>query len=380
LICVSIVFLSNFLVPSGTNGFTPGFNLSIKRVWDTEHAEQVFESRYSNAEFRRKPMVLGFQKYMNQWLGMPYQFSFNLINYAGLFLFFLLIPALVKSISQSYSGSASIQYFFLLSFPVLFAFYGSISTYDDIIQYLLLVLFLIFLFKEQHVVAALFFLLACISRETSLLYFVVVSAFLWKSRAWMSAKSLLWISPLILYVVYVSYFLDKGVLEESVKFTMEKRFYAWRSNLQDFRTIRESITITFLMLGIPMFLSIKQYRMAKSEVTRFWSRFSVGFILLNWALVFTTALIREARLLLIPLLVAIPMSKNSLQASIGMLKEEWRRFNVVRTGIILLISFLLSFIWFSTLTSGTGYIFKTYAFFYCVVFFELVIAERSLFR
>lgn len=379
---VFVVVLSNFIVPSQTNGFTEGLNFSFKSIWDNENADEVFRLRYQNSEFKRRPFVLGFQKLLKNKLAIPYQFSFNLINYCCLFLFFLLVPTLVRKVTGKCMSNNLVQVYFIISFPIIFAFYGSICTYDDIIQYLFLSLFLIFLFSNNQLISALMFLLACITRETSFLYLIVVIAFLAKNKDIISRQSLYWIISSLLYVAFLSWFLDSELLKESRDFLVQNRFYSWEENLFDLATVRESSVIIVLMTGIPLVLLVKKYlNLSPDSINgKYWVKISVCLILINCIVVLITALIREARLLFIPLLIAIPILQLELEESFIFLKGKMKKINWWQDGLILLLSFVFSFFWYSTQTKGTGYIFKLYTFIYTVTLLQLilwVISDRS---
>jgi hypothetical protein len=83
-----LVLLINGILPSQTNGFSKGINLSILRLYENENSKEVFTARYNDSEFRRRPLVLESQKWLFDNNILPYQASFNLINYIILFLLF----------------------------------------------------------------------------------------------------------------------------------------------------------------------------------------------------------------------------------------------------------------------------------------------------
>ena len=370
-VCVLIVFLSNFFVPSQINGFPKSINLSFKNCWENPHAELVFESRYQNSEFRRRPFVLEFQNWTHKTFNLPYQFSFNLINFVGLFLLFLILPKLSKTISRKSNSGFILQLSFLFSLPILCAFYGSIFTYDDIVQYLLLSIFLIFLFKENHIVSALFFLLACIARETSLIYLLLVFFYLYNQNKLNYIKIIVWIMPLILYFTFIYFYLNESTLSASKAFLFEKRFSAWKTNFQDFKTLRETSTIMFVMLGFPSYFVINRIRKTQFSEGVFWSKFSLMFLSLNLIVVLISGLVRESRLLFVPLCFILPLVVQQLEKFSISLKKRFRQIDLKKEIIILFISALISFVWYSPSVVGTGYIFKMYVFVYLILFLEL---------
>lgn len=375
IFCVLIVFAANFIVPSHANGFTEGLNLSIQEVWESEGATQFFTDRYRNSEFRRRPFVLEFQHFMQTSWGIPHQFSFNLINYVSLFLFIYLLPILSKTINRQSVEPAYIAFFVLGSMPIIFAFYGSIFSYDDFVQYLLLTIFLIFFFKEQTLAAAIALTLACIARETSFIFLplVVIHDFFVAKKP--LKKVLLWGIPIVGYPVFLYSYLDNTLLNRSKDFLVEKRFYVWIENFKNWQAIRESTTILALMTALPMLLLYQKYKTTQVPEMRYWSRVAMILIVANCLIVVTTGLVREARLFFVPLVLAIPIIHSEIKKSWHLLTKKENNSNYLKNGGIVLISFVLAFVWFSPLAVGTGYIYKMYGFVYFLIFLKLLMLE-----
>ena len=377
IICVVIVFLSNFFIPSLSNGFTKGLNTSLNRLWINENAEEVFHARYSISEYRRRPFVLEFQNFTNKKLDIPYQFSFNLINYFSLFLIFLSLPKLQFSLTKNRNHSLFYKFLFLSSMPIVFAFYSSMSTYDDLLQYLFLILFLTNLFNNRHIIAALFFTIACICRETSLIYYFIIAAFfLIEKFDNKQKKAFLWILPGILYVIFITQYLPSELLVESKEFMLHRRFLAWTKNFDSITSFKESITIISIMIGVYTYFLINLYKSRTSKRDKKWYLTSIVFIIINLTIVSLTGLIREARLLFIPILISLPFIASEIRLSLHKLWQ--RKLSFKREMTIFLGAFLIAFVFFTPNTSGTGYLYKTYAFFYFFVWFELITQNRLL--
>lgn len=365
LLATGLVFAINFFIPSQTNGFKKGLNFSCQRAWDNEHAEVVFNSRYDHSEFRRRPVVLEGQKWMHSLGNIPYQFSFNLINYCSLFVLFLILPALLNSIDESAFLASRLQLFFLVSMPVLFAFLGSINVYDDLVQYLFLVLFLIFLFRRQHLLSALFFTLACITRETSLIYLVIVVAFFWLEKPdRFLLKALIWIWPVPLYFLFLYFYLPPDLKSELQVFLQNDRFTAWFSNFGDWRRIRESTTVLWVMTGLYVGLLLEKYKKQAGEKGGLWCLVLLGFVLVNALLVSVSGLLREARLLMVPLLIVLPFVHKEWLAALDSLKKRLKHRRWRQELPLILLGALVAFLWYTPLTKGTGYIFKAYVMVY----------------
>lgn len=87
LLATFLVFFVNAIIPSFVNGFTPGLNFDLGRLYENVRAEALCFGRSADSEFARKLIVLNLQKWALN-LGIPAQLSFNIINFIGLFLFF----------------------------------------------------------------------------------------------------------------------------------------------------------------------------------------------------------------------------------------------------------------------------------------------------
>jgi hypothetical protein len=375
-----VVFFINFIVPSQSNGFpTNGFNTSWKNTYQNKNSAAVFSSRYNNSEFRRRPFVLELQKYLLEKHDVPAQFSFNLLNYSFLFLVFLLLPLLAYKLGGHRDDGSYSQILFFLSLPILFAFFGSMCTYDDILQYLLIILFLISLWSENYFISFLFFLLSCICRETSFIYFFLIIAFFINKHGFTKRGVLIigkWSSAIILYYLYLKIYLPANIISEAQDFLLEVRFLAWKNNFLDFKSFRESLTILFIMTGIYAYLLFLKGNTRSKEV-RYWCLFSITFIIINVAIVSFSALIREARLLFLPLVFVIPFVQNEFKKALVSIPKRIKALGKTNLLAVFLFSFAIAFIWFTPKTQGTGYFYKTYAFFYITAFIMVIGKDRE---
>ncbi len=379
LACTLVVFGVNFLVPSYTNGLYPGINLSFENVWSNENSALAFSRRCSYSEFKRRPFVLEFQRLLSGKMGLPYQFSFNLINYISLFFVFLMLPNLVHAVNKNLENAVSVQLVFLLSMPVIFAFFVSIATHDDIVQYLFLILFLTFLFQRRHITAGIFFTMACICRETSFIYSIIIIAFFLIERF---EKKLLfgiiWLLPLAGYYFFISQYLTRDLLEASKNFLIEERFLAWQNNFSSLKNFRESTTILLFMTSGYLYLLYIKYQKEKDTRIRKWCLVCIGFVLLNSLVVSISGLVREARLLFIPLVLVLPLVASEIRSAFNQLVNGSKKISLKHTLWVVGGSFLVSILWFSPKAVGTGYIYKAYSFIYFTILFELIYVQQGL--
>lgn len=204
----------------------------------------------------------------------------------------------------------------------------------------MLALFLIFLFEKKHLIASVIFLLACITRETSLIFIIIVAAFLIHEKQLQFSKVIIWIMPVLLYALFINQYMESSLLVQSKDFLLEHRFFAWRNNLFPFHNFRETSTVVFLMTGIPILL-LRQNSTGDQRL-QFWSRISIGLIVFNCLIVLISGLVREARLLFLPLILALPLVHYQLYDLTLKFK-----FSPKREGAIILGSLIIAFLWFS---------------------------------
>jgi hypothetical protein len=374
LYCTIIVFALNFFIPSYTNGFPKKVNLSFYQLWDNPNATEVYNTRMNESEFRRRPVVLQAQRFMHEKFHLPFQFSFNFINYSFLFGLFIFLPILSQKINSGKIEILFITVFTLFSFPIVFAFFGSISSHDDFVQYVLITLALINIIDKKQLYAMIFFTLSCITRETSLIFFpflLVYDYYINKNSIYQIAN---WIFSILFYYLFLLWFLDETTITSSKNFIINKRFYAWQSNFKDFNVFRETTTITSIMTLLPIFLLVIKLRNENSKLEKILTLNIIGLIVLNSVIVLTTGLAREARLFFPPLLIGIPSIYKEIKVSYIVVKENIVAYKLHSKQIllILLTSFTIAFIWYKPMTSGTGIIFKFYVFFYFCIFFTLM--------
>lgn len=369
-----VVFVVNFFIPSQINGFPRnGFNLDIANLYFSTNAEEIFNIRYNDPVFRSRPFILEIQKYLFDNFSFPFQFSFNLINFIFLFVLFLILPKL--NLFNNNQKPINLRIIFLLSLPIIFAFFGSMGTYDDFPQYVFILLFLIFLFRENHFASVVFFILACIVRETSLLFYIVILSFLFlNSTSQKTIKLFIWLSPIIIYATFLNLYLDEEVIKSSKTFLTTKRFYAWQTNFLTLNKFRESTSILFVMVFPYLCLLYSKYKKKESNiVTKRWCKISAFFILTNTLIVSISGIISELRLLFIPLLFVLPFIQKEISCSFARLFKKFRLNHMI---LAILSSCIISLIWYSPRAVGTGYFFKLYIFLCLTIVFYIALEKQ----
>lgn len=381
-----IVFAINFVVPSGINGFPEsGLNFNIYNIFKNNDSETVFWERYNDSEFRRRPFVLESQKILNYTFKAPFQLSFNILNFLFLFLLFLILPYLGYILGSPIEDSIYGQIYLLISMPIIFAFLANMCSYDDLLQYFLISCFLVFYILNYFYLSILFLLLCCICRETSVIFFLLILFNEYSKngvRSLVSAKligSILFI--LITYSFFINIYVPEDILTKSRSFLLERRFMAWKENFGNFIRLRESISIIFIQLSLVTLILSRKIRKSTNLNTKVWYKFLLAFLYSNCIIVCFTGLVREARLIFLPMILIIPLLQSDFRQIMKIMPSLILRSTFVKSFIIIILCYIIAFVWFTPYSNGTGLIYKTYFFVYLFMFFNIIfISPNILFK
>lgn len=200
------------------------------------------------------------------------------------------------------------QLFFFTGFSVLFSWFPPVYTYDEPLQYSLLLGMLLAFKHEKLVVAMALFGTSLWSRETGWL--------LWPALVWLygmrSAKSWTFFGFsafwLVLYLLWWFYSGNRGTGLQQPAEEVLLRLTLWKVNVGSDRW-GESLWTMVLVLGLPLLLS---WRAGAHWPVRMRQAFWLA-VLLNTAVVLLTSVAREARLFALPLLFAWPYLGESLR-------------------------------------------------------------------
>ncbi|MEL7118508.1 MAG: hypothetical protein AAFO07_03685 [Bacteroidota bacterium] len=353
------------------NGFPDWFNFSFQPLWDNALADQVFQGRKSFSEFSRRPFVLGFQHWTKTRFNWPYQFSFNLINGVALVAFFSLLPKLEYAFNPKL-GQANkyILVYTLLHLPIIYVFFSLIYTYDDLVQYVLVIIALIYFQNNKLLLAVLAFSLACIARETSFLYLPLLLFLQYQKNGLGLSFLMLLILPLLSYVLFIHFYVDVEINNDSAIYLKEERFGHLKRNFLNWERTRETITVVITMLGMPTYLFWRSLRRHKERQL---SKLAYALILTNAVVVLIGALAREARLLYLPLIFANAVYAVEIKDAFQEFYIRVRYGGILRKSMIISSSILISVFWYPQ----DIYVMKLYFFFYFYVLFELMLSRTN---
>src|SRR5262245_43023142 len=102
---------------------------------DNELLERVWRFHSTHPAFVGRPLTNVGVGMLHEWLGLSIGASFVLVNFPLLFLCGVLVAWCAREFALSVRESLASICIFYSSFTILFAFFRSIDTYDDLWQY-----------------------------------------------------------------------------------------------------------------------------------------------------------------------------------------------------------------------------------------------------
>lgn len=367
------VFVVNAIIPSFVNGFTPGLNFDLSNLIENIRSEELFHSRYEHSEYGRRLIVLGIQKWAYD-IGVPYQLSFNLINLVANYCFFYFGYQLA-SIKYKSLNPYLFMGFLALSFPVLFAYLPVIFTYDDTAQFALLTGFFLCLYKEKRPWAYVLFFLACLSRETTVLFGTFLPIYFWMEKKNLK-QLILELLPygliVILYVVILILRMDEQTMSESASYMGGKRFEHFRYNFSD---IWRGIEVAFYITAsyLLAFILLKD-RLKKPQLNAIYSGFLSLFVFNLLVCIIATHAI-EARFYTMTLIPIFPLLGVGLEKCWKLISDK-TNFNLQFLIVsVLFSSGLISL--YHPQVKRAYYVFAPYLFVYFSFCIYLILIKRK---
>ena len=367
------VFIVNALIPSFVNGFTPGLNFDLSRLWENTRSEEIYYFRLADSEFARKLFVLGFQKICHG-VGIPFQFAFNLINSIAFFSFFVASYRLAKKGLESLNPN--LFCFFIVSlFPILFAFLPVLFTYDDIIQFLFLSLFFLAFYDRKNLQAYFWFFLACLAKETTIFFAAFLLPYYWIEKKNLK-QVIIGLIPfgciVLLYSAIIYFSFDDALKQGSVDYMVGKRFTFYKNNFSDPLRVVE---VSYYILSVYLLPFVLWFNVPKSEINK---SIKYGFVFLaasNLLIALIAAQAVEARIYFMTLIPIFPFLAPKLQASWIHLKNR-KNFRPQ----LLIVSVLASSVLISLYhpqVKRAYYVFAPYLFGYFTLCIYLLLSSTS---
>ncbi|MCK0146456.1 hypothetical protein MWU78_12445 [Arenibacter sp. F26102] len=268
------------------------------------------------APFARRPLTSLLIEGSSGTFGITLGESFVLVNLLLLFFSGLLIYKISLKLNATRGQALFNQVAYFLTFSILFAFFPPVFSYDEPLQYCLIMLSIMALIQEKWRHYVPLFLMATIARESTVFLWpglvIIFSGLSLKSKNMWSPtirkKLFLLFLPLPLYGIYLGIFLwATGIWKETSE-VVANRLSCYFQNFGTYSSSVETIVSFFLVLGPSLYflyMSIKPKAFTLLE-----KKYVLAFLLalvINSPIVMAATLARETRLFALPLFFIWPL-------------------------------------------------------------------------
>ncbi|KAA3631761.1 MAG: hypothetical protein DWP97_12390 [Calditrichaeota bacterium] len=306
------------------------------------HAEDIITGTYYYHQtaypFKLRPFTSMAMFYLNE-MHLSFLWSFIVHQYGLLFLFFISITRLLKQFELTQTDRIIGLFITALTFPILCIHFVPVYSYDDIWAYLCVVWMFYFIIKDKFYIAALFWMISLISRESMVLLFPLFFIYRNKSKSIFS-----WCIPMMLPVFFYSsariFFFPE---------VLEGRFTRLIVNFENADTIRQTIYSLFISFGWLWAFIIVPFKNQSDEDKKLYLS-AIVISLLTIVVVLNTALVREVRLLFTPFVVIIPYVLMRFRQVIPKMKSYMTLQYISRVILLFIVSVILTVILFPSFT------------------------------
>ena len=305
------------------------------------------------APFARRPLTSLLIEGSSGIFGITLGESFVLVNLLLLFFSGLLVYKISLKLNATSGQALFNQVAYFLTFSILFAFFPPVFSYDEPLQYCLIMMGILALIREKWLYYVLLFLLAIIARESSLFLLpglaIIFSGFSLKSKnMWsfsVNRKLLLLLVPLPLYIIYLGIFLwATGIWKETSE-VAASRLSCYFQNFGAYASAVESIVSFFLVLGPSLYFlfMVNKQKIFSALEKKYVQAFLLALVI-NTPIVMVATLARESRLFALPLIFLWPLVGQLFGKELALLMrpnlyldclKDWRY-----SGLLLLLSLI----------------------------------------
>jgi hypothetical protein len=279
----------------------------------------VVDYHKSNPEFQKRPITTFLIEKTVQITDIRVGEAFILIN----FLFLFISGILIYHISLLFEKNSTIAIvnvlIYFTCFSNLFAFFPPVYTYDEPIQFCLILLGMLFIYRAKWWGYIIFFSLSLIARESGLILLPgLLLICIYKEgdfifKKYISKKNFLKLLylmiPAVLYLLYLIIFIEKNNITPDPKTDLLSRFSLYAFNTQTQKYAFESLISFFLVLGLPLYFLINGVKNRGVYWTKY-HKYVNAFLLtviINSVIVLFLTQAREVRLFVIPMLFIWPI-------------------------------------------------------------------------
>tara|TARA_R110002049_G_scaffold8604_3_gene46292 strand:- start:466 stop:1686 length:1221 start_codon:yes stop_codon:yes gene_type:complete len=311
------------------------------------------------APFARRPLTSLLIEGSSGIFGVTLGESFVLVNLLLLWISGILIYTLSLRLKASKRQAMFNLVAYFLTFSVLFAFFPPVFSYDEPLQYCLILLSILALIREKWKYYVPLFLMATIARESTVFLWpglvVIFSGLSLKAENKLTSivkkKLFLLFLPLPLYGIYLGIFIwATGIWKETSE-VVANRLSCYFQNFGTYDSSVETIVSFFLVLGPGLYFLFMSTKPKAYTILE--KKYILAFLLalvINTPIVMAATLARETRLFALPLFFLWPLAGQLFGKDLTLLLKprlyldcfrDWR-YSFVLVGLCLII-YMVSF-------------------------------------
>lgn len=352
-------------------------NTKSNQISEAELA-YIIDVHKTETTFCRRPLTTLIIENVALITGIGIGLSFVCVNYFLLSISALLIYRLSEKLGCNHKYASVNMVVYLLCFSNLFAFFPPVYTYDEPLQYCLIILSFIFYLDKKWIGFILTFTLALIARESTLLLVPAMAFFLLTEhnfslkllRSSTYLKNLIaLVIPVLFYFIFTIAFVYMNDLQSATANDFSVRFTGFDINFGEPQAAAESLISFFIILGVPLyFISfISKEKKTSAQHTKFIHAFLLTLVLNSIiVLLFTKA--REVRLFALPLFFIWPFFSTLFKNEIKLICNPKRYVDLFKSWkfglyfcFLNFLNYVISFKVYKTTVGGDDY-FNEYLF------------------
>ena len=334
----------------------------FNRVVSNEYLTSAVEFHKSLPAFQKRPLTTFLINETVLRTKISIGTAFIIVNFLFLFISGVLIYHISLLFDKSNKMAIGNIIIYFTSFSILFAFFPPIYTYDEPVQFCLLLLSLISIYKEKWWRYIVLFSLSLIARESGLILLPgLMLIIIYKDGTFSLKTSInkenlfkfgyLTVS-IVVYFIFLRVFLEQNDISQESKSDFRDRLSHYYLNVQNQKHAFESLISFFLVLGLTLYLLFNGVKKKITSLNKYsmYVRAFLITVIINSMVVLLTTKAREARLFVIPMFFIWPIFTKlfyedmKLLISVKYYISTFRKLNYVAFFAFLnILNYILSF-------------------------------------
>ena len=293
--------------------------MNPNKVLNETYLHEAYTYHLTEPTFSRRVFTTRAIKAISSVTGLTIGQSFVIFNFLLLLLTGIIVGNTALSLLQNLRKALLGSLLFWLSFPVIFAFFPTIYSFDDPLLYFFLSLAILFLYRRKNRWSVVAFTGAVLARESAIILLPGIIIYLSGGLKFILIKQALkkWLPFALVSAIFIlGLVIWQYVLgQQSITADVNKRFTALHYNFQNLQFSIETLFSFILVcsLAIATWRDYKLFHLAKKA---FFTTLVLNSIIV---VLFTQA--RESRLFMLPLFFWFPIAGELLLRKLNDLKQ-----------------------------------------------------------